>query len=302
MTDSPSTRPKWFRIALVLVPLWLFASGGAALWYYFHREKKQAHIEQARFTQSISIPVLADDLKKIVSLIGERNTSSEIAAQNLSSTAAMIEGMLGPTNTGYAVKKIKGPREWPLLQVTLKSKKPDAPAIWIVSSFDSKPGSPGAEANATGLASTMAAAQQLAGSTFDVDLHFVFIPHANDPESPIVETAAKLKEIAPLPKAILCVEAMGGGSELWLSSRETNALPLGLTKGLGSVHGSEVVCLGDDFDLSSTLFEMGFPAVRVATRPILTAAEPDDKIPSAEILAASTGRLVELIRRCASLK
>jgi hypothetical protein len=55
-------------------------------------------------------------------------------------------------------------------------------------------------------------------------------------------------------------------------------------------------------DLSSILFEMNLPAVRVATRPVVTAAEPDDKLPSPATVAASTGRLVELIRRCAGLR
>jgi hypothetical protein len=301
--ETPERRPRWVPFLLVLLPLWLVGSGGGALWYYFHREKKEALVEQERFAQNVSTPLLADDLRKVVEVIGERNASSESAAANLTRTASMIEGLLGPTNTGYAVRRSKGPTEWPLLQVTLTGLDPQAPAVWVLTSYDSRAGSRGAEANATGLAATLAAAQSLARDKPKVSVHFVFLPHANDLESPVIETAAKFMELAKPagpPKAILCVESMGAGEPLWLSSRDTAAAPLGLVSGLGAVYGAEVVCLGEDTDLASTLFEMDLPAVRVATRPLVLAGEADEKLPFAPTMTASTGRLIELIRRCAA--
>lgn len=300
--DDPK-RPRWVPLMLVLLPLWLVASGGGALWYYFHREKKLELVEQERFAQNVSTPLLADDLRKIVDVIGERNASSESAAANLSRTASMIEGLLGPTNTGFAVRKTKGPASWPLLQVTLTGLDPAAPAVWVVTSYDSRAGSRGAEANATGLAATLAAAQALARDKPGISIHFVFLPHANDPESPVIETAGKFLELissAATPKSILCVESMGAGEPLWLSSRDTTAAPLGLVSGLGAVYGAEVVCLGEDTDLASTLFEMNLPAVRVATRPLVLPNEADEKLPFTPTVTASTGRLIELIRRCAA--
>ena len=299
---SSPHRSRWVTLLLVVLPLWLVASGGGALWYYFHREKKQALVEQERFSQAVSTPLIADDLRKIVEVIGERNASSETAAANLSRTASMIEGLLGPSNTGYAVRKTKGPADWAILQVTLAGKKPDAPPVWVITSYDSRAGSRGAEANATGLAATLATAQALARDKPNAPVHFIFLPHANDPESPVVETAAKFLELAKLagpPKAILCVEAMGAGEPLWLTSRDVSATPLNLVAGLGAVYGAEVVCLGDDSDLASILFEMNLPAVRVATRPLITSADADDRLPFAPTVAASAGRLIELIRRCA---
>ena len=296
-------RPVVVTLFLVLLPLWLLGSGGAALWYYFHREKKQALVEQERFSQAVSAPLMADDLRKIVEVIGERNASSATAAASLSRIASMIEGLLGPSNTGYAVAKAKGPAEWPILHVTLAGKKPDAPPVWVITSYDSRSGSRGAEANATGVAATLAAAQALARDKPNAPVHFIFLPHSNDAESPVVETAAKFLELAKPagpPKAILCVEAMGAGEALWLTSRELSAAPLGLVAGLGAVYGAEVICLGDDADLASMLFEMNLPAVRVATRALVTPGEVDDRVPFAPTVAASTGRLIELIRRCAA--
>ena len=300
--DAPVRRPRWVTLLLVLLPLWLIGSGAGALWYYFHRERKQAQVEEERFAQEVSAPLLEDDLRKIVGIIGERNASSESAAANLSRMASMIEGLLGPANTGYPVRKTKGPTQWPLIQVTLAGTKPEAAPVWVVTSYDSRQGSKGAEANATGLAATLAAAQALARDKPNHPVNFVFLPHANDADSPVLETAAKFLELSKLsgkPQAVLCVESMGAGDKLWLTSREVTATPLERVSGLGAVYGAEVVCLGEDTDLASTLFEMDLPAVRVATRALVTGEEEDDRMPFAPTVAASAGRLIELIRRCA---
>src|SRR6478609_2793778 len=103
---NPKRSPA-VTLLLVLLPLWLVASGGGALWYYFHKQKKEALVEQERFAQAVSVPLIADDLRKIVEIIGDRNTASPKAAANLSRTASMIEGLLGPSNTGYAVQQTK---------------------------------------------------------------------------------------------------------------------------------------------------------------------------------------------------
>lgn len=297
-SDLPK-RPKWLTVLLVALPVWLLASGGVTLWILLHREGEQAKAEQQRFAQSVSIPMIADDLKKLVEIIGERNGDNESAAKNLTRAASMIEGLLGPTNTGYAIRRERGPADWPLIQITLQGKRPELPAVWVLASYDSRPGSPGVEANATGLAATLAAAQALAGDSLGVNVHFVFLPHANDPESPVLETAAKFKQMAVSPKSVLCVEAMGAGEDLWFSSRDASTMPDALIQGLGKIRGAEVICLGEDVDLASILFEMGLPAVRVSTRPLVTPAEPDARPAFAPTVAASAGRLVELIRRSA---
>ena len=299
--NTPIRRSRWPSILLVILPVWLIASCGAALWYYFHLEKKQSLQEQERFAQAVSIQAMGDDLRKIIEVIGERNSSSESAAANLSRTASMIEGLLGPSNTGYSVKRINGSSRWPLLQVTVTGKNLTEPAVWVLTSYDSRPGSRGAEANATGLVATLASAQAIARDHPTRSIHFVFLPHANDPESPVIDTLANFNELVKLsgpPNTILCVEAMGAGESLWLSSREASAAPLNLVTGLGAVYHADVVCLGDDTDLTSTFFEVGLPAVRVATRPLMGANEADDRLPFVPTLAAATGRLIELIRRC----
>jgi len=297
MSEALPRRPRWVTVLLVVLPAWLFASGGGALWYYFHLEKKKALVQQERFAQAVSTTLLADDLRKIVEIIGERNPSSESAAEGLSRMASMIEGLLGPSNTGYAVRRHTGPALWPLLQVTIAGKNPAAAPVWVLASYDSRPGSRGAEANASGLAATLAAAQALAADKPEPPIHFVFLPHANDADSPRQETALAFAQIASPagpPAAVLCIDAMGADPTLWLASRDVSARPLDLAAGLGKVALSS-----DASDLASRLFEIGLPAVRVATRPPVSADEQDERLPFAPTVAASTGRLLDLIRRCA---
>lgn len=282
-------------ILLIILPTWLIASGAYALVKYFSNEKTAAVQEAQRFAQRVSTDSLADDLNKIINVIGERNTAKP---DKLSATASMIRGLLGPGNTGYEVKALAGPAEFPILHITLPSLKADAAPLWIVTSYDSPPGSKGAERNATGLVATLAAAQALADEKPARPLHFLFLPHANDPDSPITETALTASQlIGSSPQAILCIEAMGDAETLILSSRDTKALPEFPYADLGKALGAEVICLGDDFDLASTFFEMGLPAIRVATRPMLLPDEKDEKPPFAPTIAASAGRLIELIGR-----
>lgn len=297
MTHHPHKRIKWLVFFAVMA--------ACGVWWAATRNPKPSappSAERNPLARFESFPAAADHLEKIIGNIGERNGASENAAKKLSQMASMIEETLQTAKPAYSIQRTAGPADWPILQVSIAGKNTKSPAVWVLSTYDSRPGSPGVEANATGLAATLAAAEALADTKTEADIHFVFLPHANDPESPVLVTAEKFRQIctsAGKPKAILCVEAMGAGKLLWLSSRDTSSAPLALVDDLGTVKGAEVICLGDDVDLASVLFQMDLPAVRVATRPIVTPAEPDDAPPSAEALAVATGHLVELIRRCA---
>lgn len=300
MTEENDKRPRWLALLLVLLPLWLLLSGAAGVWYFLHREKQAEIRGQQRFARMVSEAALADDLRKIVEFIGERHASSEAGAIGLTRAAAMIEGLLGPSNTGYTVRRTRGPARWPLLHVSLPGSKKDAEAIWVVASYDSRPGSPGVEANATGLAATLAAAQALAGDQPARPLHIVFTPHANDPASPVTETAEVLRGLIlsnGAPYLVLCVQAMGGGAELWLSSQDSDAIPIEQVRGLGIARD---VTSDGTADSAVRLATRGLPAVRVSTRPAVAAEDPDDRLPAPATLAAASGRLIELIRRCAA--
>jgi hypothetical protein len=97
--------------------------------------------------------------------------------------------------------------------------------------------------------------------------------------------------------SVLVVESTGAGKTLLVSSRDAENRALAQVTGLGEVVGAEAICLEEDFDLSSALFELGLPAVRVATRPVVKADEADDKAPDPAVHAAATSALTDLIRR-----
>jgi hypothetical protein len=245
----------------------------------------------------VSTDSVADDLEKLISVVGERNTGKP---DQLAATASMIEGTLGPSNTGYKVSKIKSPSDFPIIKVTIDSPNPSAEPIWILTSYDSPDHSRGAEKNATGLAATLAAAQSLADLSPACPIHFIFIPHVNENDAPITETAysvSKIIQTETKPRMVLCVEAMGDAETLIFSSRDTSALSKVDFEDLGKIAGAEVVYLGDGFDLSSALYNMNLAAIRISTRPTLLPSESDEKTPFAPTLAASAERLIELIRR-----
>lgn len=294
------SRPKRslaIKLLLVLLPLWLLGSGAGAMWYYFHKEKKDALVEQERFAKAVSVPMLADDLRKIVEVIGERNGASAEAGAHLRGMAAMIEGVLGPSNTGYTVNKSPTPTGWPLLEVSLAGKNREAPGVWVLAAYDSPVGSRGGERNASGLAATLAAAQALARDKPAVPVHFLFVPHAEENSAAAETTAAKIVDMVAGAKILLCVEAMAGGEELWISSSDASALVPDAVAGLGRIYAPEVANPGNAPDLASRLISLRLPAVRVSTRAALAADESDDRVPFAPTVAASAGRLVEMIRR-----
>lgn len=284
-------------VFLVLLPTWLIASAGWAIWHYFHQEEQRAARTDHAFSRMVSEKSLADDVYKITTIIGERHSNSESAAKGLDQVASMIAGALGPSNTGLAIRTYPGPMRWPILVATIPGTRPknDA-ALWVVAAYDSHPGSPGTEANATGVAAAMATAQQLAGDSHPRTIHFAFLPHGHDPESPILQTTTRFSELTANAYAILCVEAMGSGTDLWLTSRDTDSPLIPLLGDLGSVRSAEVVCLHDDTDLASILFECGRPAVRISTRSQVSRGEPDNAPIRPALLAASTGRLIAYLR------
>jgi hypothetical protein len=284
-----------------MVPLGLVFTSGAGLWLHFKGKAAAEQAEQARFTTAINADVLRDDMGKMLNFVGERHASSQAGVQGLNRAAAMIEGSLGPANAGYKIEKIAGPEvgenRWPILIATLRGSDEKSAPLWIVAPYDSRPGSAGAEANASGLVSVMAAAHALANSTPKRPIHFTFVPHAYDAEAPVMDVQGQLAERIGKAGTVLVVEAMGAAGKLIVSSRDAGNEALQQVTGLGEVVGAEAICLEDDFDLSAILFELGLPAARVSTRPVVKVDEADNAAPDPAVHAAATRALVTLIER-----
>lgn len=297
--EQDSKRPRWVVFLLVLLPLWLVVSGCVAVWYFLQRDRDLAAAEQQRFARGVSADALEDDLRKLVRIIGERHPGSPVTAKNLTRAAAMIEGTLGPSNIGFTVIRVPGPAAWPVLHVRIAGKNPDARALWVVCAYDSPDGSPGAQAGASGVAATLAAIQALADETPAGDVCFAFLPHGNHPGPPSRETAAILARVAADPAMVLSIETMGSGDVLLLDSRDPAVMPAAVR--IAELGRGGVLDAAAGGGLAGLLLDAGLPVVRVSTGPAPAMDADDDVIPAASTLAASAGRLVELIRRCAGI-
>lgn len=301
---SEETRPasRWVPAMLVIVPLGIAAFSGIGMWQKVKHDKTADEREALRFSKVIDRKTLADDLHKWVNVIGERNVAA--APDAMKRGAAMIAGMLGPSNCGYKVQQEAGPPidtiSWPMLRADLPGRDAGLPAIWVIANYDSRRGSKGAEANATGVCAVTAAAQALAGDHPQRSVRFVFLPHGSEADAPLAEQAQRLQRwIASSGGAykVLVVEAMAGGDALLLTAAQAAAMPEPATfQGLARALNAQEVSAGA---LSQSLAAANLPVVRVATRAPLTAQTADDSLPSADTLTLSSGRLVEWLRRLA---
>lgn len=298
MSDTTEDRPsprRWLRWLLVLLPAWLLASGAVALWWYFDRERGRALERDEAFARQVSVAGVADDLRKLGTIVGERNTASPTARANLARAASMVEGALGPSNTGYAVRRLAGPDEWSLLQVTLPGSDPKAAPLWVVTGYDSPRGEPGA---GSGLAATMAVAQALADLRPRRAVHFLFLPHARESEGPVAATLDRVATMAPAPATLLWIDVMGDGGELRVS------LPPGVPLVRETLAGLGRFVEDNPADSSDALWRLAadssVPLVRVAGDRG-AGLPPGAGSDSADATAAAAGRLAEWIRRQAAL-
>lgn len=281
---------------LILLPLWLVVSTGIGLWMWYRAEISEAMVEPVKFTTPIDAGRLADDVRKLVEVVGARNAGSTKGGRGLTQVASMIEGALGVSNAGYRVELWPGPEtpngQWPIIVATLPGDQ-RAP-LWLVAGYDTAGGA-GVEANSTGVASLMAVAQALAGQDLGRAVSFGFLPHAYQAEGPVLRLLDEFTRKMGAAEMLLVVEAMGAGNKLMISSRDALALQHPAWTRHGEIVGAEAICLVDDFDLSSVLFELERPALRVATRRVVAADEADDILPKAEVHVISTRTLAELV-------
>lgn len=298
-------RKRWMTVLLVLLPTWLVVSAAVGIWWQIRKADQREVDEQARYPRTVNAKELMEDVRKIAFVVGERGTGSVEARRGLDRVAALIEGGLGPSNTGYRIRRSPGPRVvdggWSLIEVSRVGRNTKAAAVWVVCGYDAEPGQRGIERNASGVAAVMAAARELVDADLERSLHFLFVPHAFEPESPVLETVAlalRRIESAGGARQVLCVEEMGRSAQLGVATRDTESPVVEEIAGVGKVLGAEAQCLQDDVDLASVLFESGLPAARVTSATAGVEGAPES-LPDPKLLAGSTGRLVELLRRLA---
>ncbi|BCU78337.1 hypothetical protein [Luteolibacter sp. LG18] len=311
--QEPVKKSRWVVVLLWLVPAWLLISAGAGIWMYFQAKKDQERKQSVKFAKAVSAKSIADDLNKLAKVIGPRNPAVNEGI-GLTRAVSWIEGNIGPSNTGYTVKQIPGPSQWPILHADLRGTDENAPALWVVCAYDTPAdASPGEIRDATAVVAQIAATQAIAGQSFPATVHFVFLPHGNETRSGSApfdrpkgdeasRKAASDREKACLDKlttlvreagptsSILVLRNFSAGQFVSISTPDT-------TNHVLSIVPSSFGTLSSDHDDEmpvNALYQAGLPAVRVSS----SAAEEADEDP----LTPICGQLVELIRRLASKK
>lgn len=301
MEEARPKRSRWVTVMLVALPLWLLVSAVFGVWWSFQLQEKKDREKANRFSRLVSRKEIEGDLRILLDTIGERHALRGIG---LTRTAAWIDGSLGPSNAGYDMKRVAGPDtgmgSWPVEHAVLLGNH-KAPGVWVVAAYDSPGGSKGGERNASGVVALMAVAQTMATETPGRPVHFVFVPHGSDPAAPVAEMAGVVRRMIHDEggaSAVLCVEAMGLGQDLRVTPFNASNPAAGVLGELGGVVPAD----GKETGLAAELAKLGMPALAVSSSGSLPSPEDDSAGPDASRVAASSGCLVEWIRRISSLR
>ncbi len=291
-TEKPKRKP-WVVLLLCGIPLWLLVSGGFGIWGYFRAQKAEQKKESARFATVVSASSLADDFRKLTVIIGPRSPGIE-DGKGLTRAASWIEGLLGPSNTGYKVQaeQVSEAGGWPILRIDLQGSEDTAAPLWILSPYDAPADAEGLADASSAVVATIAAAQAIAGEKPWRPVRFVFLPSGGN--KAIENAALKMIRGEAAPYAVLCIGPMRKGELLSVAATDSHPARVSLGA-LGSSGAAAPV----DATWVSSLSQADLPVGFIGSKPQL---QEGSQMPEPELMAASTGRLAELIRRLIARK
>ena len=208
---------RYVRILLVGLPLSLVAIGAATMVYYFRSGISVAEGtgSQGLMRKDIEKQELVSYVETLSSRIGERRVGK---GRSLEVAAKFIESSLGVSNMGYVVHRrrfrTEDKEECSNLEVELPGGKRRKEIVVIGAHYDSAPGSPGANDNATGVAALMCLANAFVGTENARTIRFVAF--ANE-EAPFFQTegmgsrhyAIECRQREENIVAMLCLETLG---------------------------------------------------------------------------------------------
>lgn len=280
-------------ILLCTVPLWLLVSGGLGIWGYFRHQEGERKKESARYATAVSASSMADDFRKLTDVIGVRHPSVD-GGRGLTRAASWIEGLLGPSNTGYKVQSVLGPEigRWPILRIDLRGTDERAAPLWIVAAYDTSEQESSLQEASSALVAALSSAQAIAGEKPVRPVRFVFLPSSRQPD--IESALLRMIRSETAPWSVLGIGPMHQGDLLSVSAADGDPAmaSLGALGAVGPAPAGASAWLGR---LSGSGLPFAFIRSSVTTESGSTAA-------GSESLAASTGRLVELIRRLMTRK
>jgi hypothetical protein len=177
------------RFLIVALPAGLFVFGVGAM-FVSHQRAKTAPTDpnEAIRLEAASLkrgPVdrvdLTRSLEMLATRIGERHAAKP---DSLESAALWFESTVGPANLGYLVERhvfeIGEGREVRNLIAELPGRERRKEIIVVGAHYDSLPGSPGANDNASGVAALVALARTFAGDPQERTIRFVAFANGAD--------------------------------------------------------------------------------------------------------------------------
>ena len=171
---------KIIRFCLIGLPVGLVLIPAMAIFYTEWLKPGQASrsdVHAQQYATMMRKPVSRKDLEHYVRVlaedIGERHTGK---MENLRAAAYFIESSLGESNMGYRVQRqiyTVGVQEVWNLEVTVPGIGKSDEVVVIGAHYDTVPGSPGADDNASGVGTLLCLANAFIGSENTVALKFV---------------------------------------------------------------------------------------------------------------------------------
>lgn len=210
------TPQQTVRFLILGLPIGLILSGILAMFIYFR-------IDAVRESQETRVPVrrpldeadLKSHVRTLAAGIGQRHAG---VPEALSSAQKYIQSTLGPANLGFKVSRhefeAEGRTFYNLLIDVPGAPGPRASEIVLVTAhYDTAPGSPGADQNASGIAALIGLAQSFAGSASARTLRFAALvneasPRAGTPSSGAAAYASSLRIRQDNVVAVVCLEGL----------------------------------------------------------------------------------------------
>lgn len=211
---------KIIRFCLVGLPVGLVVIPALSIIYTEWLKPYQASRPSAReqqFANMMRKPVSREDLETYVGVlagdIGERHTGK---MESLRAAAYYIESSLGESNMGYRVNRQKyeaGENGVWNLEVTVPGTGNSGGVVVIGAHYDTVPGSPGADDNASGVAALLSLANVFIGSENELTLKFVAFVNEEAPWSKTEQMgslvyAKKLKERGENVVAMISLDSL----------------------------------------------------------------------------------------------
>jgi len=173
-TPAEPSRNSAIKIAIAVIPALLILSICIALYLGANAEEE----ERLPIVGEVTVPEMAEYLRKMQNLIGERDIETESGQKALRQVAATTMGSLGPENLGFEIFKSQKDAAqgllWPTIWVQAGDRDSENPVVVAVPQ----------DGSGTGVAFAYGFAEYLTSHETEIGVRIVFYPPLYDDDFP----------------------------------------------------------------------------------------------------------------------